>query len=68
MSEAKMPELVLPTEENFVPEKQELAAEKAQSSLDINSLTEAERNMVLDFASKIDISDSTILVQFGAPA
>ena len=36
MSEAKMPELVLPTMETVNPEPRELVAEKAESSLDLS--------------------------------
>ena len=36
--------------------------------LDESMLTEAERKMVADFAEKIDITDSTIVLQYGAAA
>ena len=66
MTDAKMPELVLPTEPQAQPEA--AAVEKAESALDINNLPEAEQKMVRDFAAQIDIADSTVLVQYGAPA
>lgn len=68
MSETKMPELVLPNMETVTPETQELVAEKAESSLNIENLSPEERKMVEDFAKTIDVSDSTVLVQYGAPA
>lgn len=68
MSETKMPELVLPNMETVTPETQELVAEKAESSLKIENLSPEERKMVEDFAKTIDVSDSTVLVQYGAPA
>ena len=36
--------------------------------LDESMLTEAERKMVADFAEKIDITDSTVVLQYGAAA
>lgn len=68
MSEAKMPELVLPTMETVNSEPRELVAEKAESSLDIKNLSPEERKMVEEFAKSIDVTDSTVLVQYGAPA
>lgn len=69
MSDVKMPELVLPNTPRAVSAEAASAPEKApESSLDINKLPEEEQKMVRDFASQIDITDSTILVQYGAPA
>lgn len=68
MSEAKMPELVLPNAETVTPAPQELVAEKAESSLNIENLSPEERKMVEEFAKSIDVTDSTVLVQYGAPA
>ena len=69
MSDMKMPELVLPNTPRAVSAEAASAPEKApESSLDINKLPEEEQKMVRDFASQIDITDSTILVQYGAPA
>ena len=59
MSEAKMPELVLPNTETVTPVPQELVAEKAESSLNIENLTPEERKMVEEFAKSIDVTDST---------
>ena len=45
------------------------AAQEAQSiQLDESQLTEAERKMVDDFAQKIDITDSSQILQYGAAA
>ena len=45
------------------------AAEAAKSiQLDESQLTEAERKMVDDFSQKIDIRDSTVVLQYGAAA
>ena len=69
MSDVKMPELVLPNTPRAVSAEAASAPEKTpESSLDINKLPEEEQKMVRDFASQIDITDSTILVQYGAPA
>ena len=68
MSEAKMPELVLPNTETVTPTPQELVAEKAESSLNIENLSPEERKMVEEFSKSIDVTDSTVLVQYGAPA
>ena len=68
MSEEKMPELVLPTAETVTPESRELVAEKAESSLNIENLSPEERKMVEEFSKSIDVTDSTVLVQYGAPA
>lgn len=68
MSEEKMPELVLPTAETVTPKSRELVAEKAESSLNIENLSPEERKMVEEFSKSIDVTDSTVLVQYGAPA
>ena len=48
------------------------AVQKARDAqavqLDESQLTEAERKMVSDFAEKIDITDSTMVLQYGAAA
>ena len=45
------------------------AARDAQAvSLDESQLSEAERKLVDDFAQKIDITDSTVVLQYGAAA
>ena len=50
----------------------EAAAQKARDAkavqLDESQLTEAERKMVNDFAQKIDITDSSVVLQYGAAA
>ena len=53
--------------------EQTAAAEQAQRDanavkLDESMLTEAERKMVADFAEKIDITDSAVVLQYGAAA
>ncbi len=45
------------------------AAQQAEAApLDESQLTEAERKMVADFAEKIDIRDSSVVLQYGAAA
>ena len=48
------------------------AAQKARDEhavkLDESQLTEAERKVVNDFSEKIDITDSTVVLQYGAAA
>ena len=69
MPDAKMPELVLPNQPHAPAAEAAAVPEQApESSLDINKLPEEEQKLVRDFASQIDITDSTILVQYGAPA
>ena len=50
----------------------EVAAQKAREAkaiqLDESQLSEAERKMVNDFAQKIDITDSNVVLQYGAAA
>ena len=50
----------------------EAAAQKARDEhavkLDESQLTEAERKMVADFAAKIDITNSNVVLQYGAAA
>lgn len=44
------------------------AVQDPQSALDESTLTEAERKAVADFAEKIDITDSNVVLQYGAAA
>ncbi len=44
------------------------AVQDPQSALDESTLTEAERKAVSDFAEKIDITDSNVVLQYGAAA
>ena len=49
--------------------QEEAAAPQAEPvKLDESSLTEAERQMVRDFAEKIDITNSTVVLQYGSAA
>ncbi len=65
----EMPKLTL--DANVTPEEVE-AAKKARDAnavkLDESQLTEAERKMVEEFSQKIDIADSTVVLQYGAAA
>ena len=59
--------LVLPTEPSAQTISDQKSIEKdipAESSLEFDQLPEDEKSMVRDFISQIDITDSTILVQF----
>ena len=51
-----------------IEEKQEETAEPAKPALDESSLTEAERKTVNDFSKQIDITQSNIILQYGASA
>lgn len=42
--------------------------EAVSTTLDENRLTEAERKMVDDFAEKIDLTDSNMILQYGSAA
>ena len=81
MSQEKkfIPELVLTPNETPAPElvveehAQEVALQNAQREanavkLDESILTEEERAVVADFAQKIDLTDSSIVLQYGAAA
>lgn len=81
MSQEKnfIPELVLTPNETPAPElvveehAQEVALKNAQREanavkLDESILTEEERAVVADFAQKIDLTDSSIVLQYGAAA
>ena len=63
------PELTLTPEQSA---EDAAAAQKARDEhavqLDESQLTEAERKMVDDFAQKIDITDSNVVLQYGAAA
>ena len=63
------PELTLTPD---MSSEDEAAAQKARDEhavkLDESQLTEAERKMVADFAAKIDITNSNVVLQYGAAA
>ena len=77
-----MPELTLTPDAAAVADAPAAAAEEAKDAkeaaekereantvkLDEAMLSEAERKMVADFAEKIDITDSAIVLQYGAAA
>ena len=54
----------LGAQEEAQPEKEPVEAVK----LDESTLTEAERKMVADFSQQIDLSNSTVILQYGAAA
>ena len=66
---AQAPELTLTPDQSAADAA---AAQKARDEqavkLDESQLTEAERKMVDDFAQKIDITDSNVVLQYGAAA
>ena len=62
---------VLTLENNLIPDDVAAAqaARDAQAvKLDESQLSEAERKMVADFSEKIDITDATLVLQYGAAA
>ncbi|MBQ3879701.1 MAG: toxic anion resistance protein [Oscillospiraceae bacterium] len=68
-----VPELTLnpdlgPELETADPSKKAVSAETAQTGLDEAMLSDAERKAVNDFAQKLDISDSKMVLQYGAAA
>ena len=71
-AEAPVPEAPSLTLEPSLGAEDAAAAQKAQEAkavqLDESQLTEAERKMVNDFAQKIDITDSNVVLQYGAAA
>ncbi len=58
---AAAPELTLPSEEKHEPTPEE-------TKIDDSMLSEEEKAAVDEFAEKIDITDSQIVMQYGAPA
>ena len=61
--------LTLTPELDETAQAEEAAAPQAEPvKLDESSLTEAERQMVRDFAEKIDITNSTVVLQYGSAA
>lgn len=50
------------------PEGMKAAAKDAATALDESMLSEAERKAVSDFAEKIDLTDTNVVLQYGAAA
>jgi len=63
-----VPELILTTGKSEELVKSEPKEKLTNTDLDINNLTLQEQQAVRDFVKKIDIKDSTMIVQYGAPA
>ncbi len=64
----KVPELILTTGKTDALTTSEPKEKITNTDLDINNLTPAEQQAIRDFVKKIDIKDSTMIVQYGAPA
>lgn len=60
---APAPTLELPTEK-----KEEIVESPGEVEIDDSMLSEEEKKQVEDFAEKIDITDSAVVMQYGAPA
>lgn len=54
--------------EGILEEKEKVTNEKIEESLNYNALTQAEKNAIEEFNKKIDIEDSTQILQYGAKA
>ncbi len=54
--------------DKLVKEPKLVTNEKIEASLNYDSLTEAEKQAIDEFNKKIDITDSTQVLQFGVPA
>ena len=63
---AQAPSLTL--EPQAAPAAPQLSQEEAAIALDESQLSETERKMVDDFAQKIDLTDSNLVLQYGAAA
>ncbi|MCL2321644.1 MAG: toxic anion resistance protein [Oscillospiraceae bacterium] len=63
-----VPELVLTTGKSEALTTSDQKEKLTNTDLDINNLTPAEQQAIRDFVKKIDIKDSTMIVQYGAPA
>lgn len=67
MNTGFVPKLTLePTAVEAAPEAAEQEAPEAAERLDLSQLSEAERKTVLDFAEKIDITDTNMVLTYGA--
>ncbi len=64
----KVPELILTTEKPTSIVANEPKEKITNTDLDINNLTPKEQEAIREFVKKIDIKDSTMIVQYGAPA
>ena len=62
------PELTLTPDQSAANAAAQAARDANAVKLDESQLTEAERKMVDDFAQKIDITDSNVVLQYGAAA
>jgi len=62
------PEAAAPEAPPLNTDLQIAEAAEAARALDINKLSEAEQTAVRDFADKIDITDTNIVLQYGASA
>ena len=65
-AQVEAPQLVLGNEAPAAPAQEEKKAEPVK--IDESMLTEAERKMVDEFSKKIDITDSQLVLQYGAAA
>lgn len=54
--------------ENLVEEKGKVTEEKIEESLNYNALSQEEKDAIDEFNKKIDIEDSTQILQYGAKA
>jgi len=67
--ELKVEEKVAEVEvDNLVDSNGKTTDEKIENSLNYDSLSDAEKSAIDDFNQKIDINDSTMLLQYGAKA
>ena len=66
--QAPQPEPAASQAQTAAPSSQEAEAPLPESDLDESKLSEAERRAVEEFAQKIDITDSNVVLQYGAAA
>ena len=70
--EKKIPELTLTPDLGKAPEMEVVVAEETTPAQpagpDLSGLSPAEQKAVLDFAEKIDLTDSGVVLQYGAAA
>ena len=66
----KIPELTLTPDLEVAPEMelQPVAEKKPEAGPDLSALSPAEQKAVLDFAEKIDLTNSGLVLQYGAAA
>lgn len=62
------PEISTKEIENELVENKVISEEKVENSLNYEKLSEAEKNAIDDFISKVDVNDTAVILSYGASA